>query len=431
MGRRLGIVLLFSGRVRVAGAVLLALWLGLLAAGPARAQTPPPAFRFERAGARQARVPFQIQRNLMVVEATINGQGPFNFMLDTGIGISLITDPALVRQLNLQGGAQFLVAGAGEEKPLVAQQITGVHVRLGKTEAPSMSFLALSDDVLNLSGYVGMPIHGLLGSDVFRSFVVQVQPEQEYVVLHDPARYRVPRGRRWTRLSLDLEGNKSYLTLPVQVNDTLTLPLKLVLDTGAGHALSLETTSDPRLRLPDLRLRTQLGRGLSGDINGYLGRVAALQLGRYRVALPLTSFPDAAAVAHRADVPRNGNLGFELLKRFEMVIDYSRNQLLLRPNRLYKDPFEHDMCGFDVLASGPHYRQYRVLRVQAGSPAEQAGLLPGDEILSINFLPAESLSLTQLSRLLHSQNGRQIFFIVRRATTGDLHTAVVRLKRQI
>ena len=423
-------VLLFSGRVRAAALLLLSVLGSVLPAGSAWAQVPP-AYRFVKAGMRQARLPFQLQRNLMVVEASLNGQGPFNFMLDTGIGISLITDPALVKQLRLQGGTRFLVAGAGEEKPLEAQQITGVHVRLGGVEAPSLSFLALSDDVLNLSGYVGMPIHGLLGSDVFRSFVVEVHPEEEYALLRDPARYRAPRGRRWARISLDMEGNKSYLTVPVQLSDTLTLPLKLVLDTGAGHALSLETTSDARLQLPAARLRTQLGRGLSGNINGYLGRVPALQLGRFRIPFLLTSFPDAAGVAQRVEVPRNGNLGFELLKRFEMVVDYAHNQLLLRPNRLYKDPFEHDMCGFDVLATGPRFRQYRVLRVQPGSPAEQAGLLPGDEIISINLLPADAFSLTQLSRLLHSQDGRQLLFIVRRAETRELFTTTVRLKRQI
>ncbi|MGO8609984.1 hypothetical protein ACC848_44315, partial [Rhizobium johnstonii] len=79
------------------------------------------------------------------------------------------------------------------------------------------------------------------------------------------------RGKKWARIPLDMEGRKSYVTLPVQLSASLTLPLKLVLDTGAGHALSLETTSDDRLALPETRLRTPLGRGLNGNINGYLG----------------------------------------------------------------------------------------------------------------------------------------------------------------
>lgn len=423
---RICALLLFSGRGRAGwfGVLLL-----LVSAGVAQAQ--PAAFRFEKAQMRKARIPFLIQRNLIVVETWLNGRGPYNFLLDTGIGASLITDPRLGQELDLPMEGRFLVAGAGEERPLEAFQIPGVAVRLlGGVEAPKLPFLILSDDVLNLSGYVGMPIHGLLGSDIFRSFVVEIDPERQLLLMHEPTHYRPPRGGRWARLPLDMEGRKAYLTLPVQVDASRTLPMKLVLDTGAGHALSLETTSDTRLQLPATRLRTPLGRGLNGNINGYLGRVPALQLGRYRMPSMLTSFPDAADVALRAEVPRNGNLGFELLKRFRVIIDYQHNVLLLRPNLLFREPFEHDMCGFDILATGANYRQFKVLRVEPNSPADRAGLRVGEEILSINLIPAEFFTLNQFSRMLHSEDGRQLLFVVRR-TDGELYTATVRLKRQI
>ena len=426
MWLRIRILLLLPGRSRAAWLCALCwlMGLGLLQAQPA-------VYQFRKPWVRQAQLPFLLQRNLIVIEVQLNGKGPYNFLLDTGISSSLITDPRLGQELNLVAQGRFLVAGAGEERPLEAFQVTGVRVELANgIQAPQASFLLLSDDVLNLSGYVGMPIHGLLGSDVFRSFVVEINAEQQELTFRDPARYRAPRGRRWAHLSLDMEGRKTYLTVPLQLSASLAMPVKLVLDTGAGHALSLETTSDSRLRLPDVHLRTQLGRGLNGNINGYLGRVQALQLGRYRIPALLTSFPDSTDVALRAETPRNGNIGFELLKRFTVVIDYYHNQLLLRPNSTFRDPFEHDMCGFDVLAFGPGYRQYRLVRVEPESPAAHAGLLAGDEIVSINLLPAEFFNLNQLSRMLHSEDGRQLLFVVRRSD-GELYTATVRLKRQI
>ncbi len=423
-----------GGAGRRWAAWLLAGWLlvGLPAPAAAQVQVPPPVFRLLRPNAKRARVPFLLQRNLIVIETLLNGRGPYNFLLDTGLAISLITDPAIGRELQLPIAGRFLVSGAGEESPVEAFQVAGVSVELpGGIVASQAPFLMLSDDVLNLSGYVGMPIHGLLGADVFRNLVVRVDVEQQQLTFRPPATYRAPRGRRWARLPLSLEGRKAYLTLPVYITaGSPALPLKLVLDTGAGHALSIETTSDARLQLPAQRLRTQLGRGLNGNINGYLGRVAALQLGRYRVPTPLTSFPDSADVAARAEIFRNGNLGFEMLKRFTAIIDYPHNQLLLRPNSLFSDPFEHDMCGFDLLAFGYGYRRYRLVRVEPNGPADQAGFKLDDELVSINLIPTEVFTLNQINRMLHSGDGRQLLVVVRRAD-GELYTATVRLKRQI
>lgn len=388
-------------------------------------------FRFANLRRHQARVAVELHRNLLVVKATLNGLGPFNFLLDTGVGISIITSTTLADSLRLRRGEQFRVVGAGgADTGLLAYQTDSVRVALSGVVAPHMSWLVLSEDVLNLSGYVGVPIHGILGSELFRSFVVTLLPDENRLVLADPATFRTPKGRKWAAVPLSLERGKAYFTAPVQLSDSLTLPLKLVLDTGASHALSLELDSDPRLAGPRQRLPTDLGRGLTGLVRGYLGRVASLQLGHFRLPKVLTSFPNSGDVHQRADVPRNGNVGYELLKRFRLVIDYPHQRLLLRPNGHFRDAFEHDMSGMELIAGGPDFRSFRVLSVMPDSPAALAGLEVDEELLSINFLPASSFSLTQLSHLLHSQDGRTLLLLLRRPN-GDLHSATLRLKRQI
>jgi hypothetical protein len=372
-----------------------------------------------------------LQRNLLVVSAWLNGYGPFNFLLDTGVATSIITASSLADSLGLKHGEQFRVVGAGgADTGLLAYQTDNVRVTMPGVEAPQMSWLVLSKDVLNLSGYVGMPIHGIMGSELFRSFVVTLRPEQGNILLKDSATYRAPRGRQWTSIPLSLERGKAYFTAPVQLTDSFSMPLKLVLDTGASHALSLETDSDPRLVGPAQRLPTDLGRGLSGIVQGYLGRVPSLQLGRFRLPSVLTSYPNAADVHQRADVPRNGNVGYELLKRFLLVIDYPHRRMLLRPNTHFRDAFEHDMSGIELLATGPDFRRFLVLRVMPNSPAAAAGLEIDEELISINFLPVSVFTLTQLSHMLHSQDGRTLLLLLRRPN-GDLHSVTLRLKRQI
>jgi predicted aspartyl protease len=405
----------------------------LLCGSPAEVWAQPVAgpFRLVRPTKRRVRLPFQQQRNFIIVSARINGTGPYNFLLDTGAGTSIITSPKLADSLGLQRGEKFRVVGAGgQTTSLLAYQLDKLRITLPGVEAPAMSMLVLSEDVLNLSGYVGTPIHGILGPELFYSFVVTVLPQQSQLILQAPSAFQAPRSSRWTSLPLQLERSKAYVTAPVQLSDSLQLPLKLVLDTGAGHALSLEAGSHPQLQLPTEQLPAELGRGLTGVVRGHLGRVAELQLGRYRLRSVLTSFPDMADVHGRADVPRNGNLGFELLKRFAFIIDYSHQRLWLRPNMHFTDPFEHDMSGLDLLAAGPDLHRFLVLRVAAGSPAAEAGIQADEEIVAVNFVPARTFSLTQISHLLHSSHGRSIILVLRRPD-GELHTAILRLKRQI
>lgn len=411
--------------------VAWALCWGLRAPACAQPALPPGPFNFTRANDHQTTLNFQVQRNLLVVKLRLNGAGPFNFLLDSGVGTSIITAPKLADSLHLHRGQYFRVVGmGGTDTGLLAYQADSVRVEVPGAVAPRMSWLVMSEDVLNLSGYVGVPISGILGSELFRSFVVTVHSETSTLVLTDPATYRTPQGKRWSSLPLTLENNKAYITAPIQLNDSLTMPLKLVLDTGASHALSLELDSDPRMAPPARRLPADLGRGLSGTVRGFLGRVPTLHLGRYSMRSVLTSFPDAADVHRRIDVPRNGNIGYELLKRFSLVIDYPHRRLLLRPNTKFRDPFEHDMSGIDLLATGEGYHRFLILRVMPNSPAAIAGIEEDEELLSVNFLPVTSFSLTQLDRMLHSEDGRVLLLLLRRPD-GDLHTATLRLKRQI
>ena len=400
-------------------------------AARAQAASKETPFVFRDPRRHQARVPVTLQRNLLVVSVLLNGSGPFNFLLDTGVSTTIITSAKLADSLHLPHGERFRVVGAGGTSTgLQAYQTDSLRMTINGVEAPFLSPLVLADDVLNLSGFVGVPVHGILGSELFRSFVVSLHSEEAYMLLSDPATFRAPTGRNWSALPLSLEKGKAYITAPVQLTDSLTLPLKLVLDTGASHALSIETDSDPRIAVPVHRLPAELGQGLSGVVRGYMGRVPILRLGRYELRSVLTSYPDGADVHRRIDVPRNGNVGYELLKRFSLVIDYPHQRLLLRPNLRLREPFEHDMCGLDLLAFGPEYRRYRVLRVVPDSPAHKAGAEPEEELISINLLPAEAFSLTQLSRMLRSEDGRLLLLLLRRPN-GDLHTVTLRLKRQI
>lgn len=387
-------------------------------------------FKFEQKR-KKVNIPFIFHRNLIIVPIYLNDKGPYNFVLDTGVSSAIITEPSLLNDLELKTTKEIKVVGAGsDQQDLRAFIVSNVKVDFTGITAPNLDMTILSEDVFNLSGYVGIPIYGILGYQFFNSFVVKINFADTNLTLYQPQSF-VYRKRDGFRMAFELDDKKPYVHAITTFNDSIEIKSRLILDTGAGHAISLEQGSHPGIKLPVPALRTQLGTGLSGTIRGYLGRVQTFQLGKYKFKNILTSFPDHTDVGAKVEksVVRNGNLGNEVLKRFNVIIDYSRSTLTLKPNNSYRDPFEHDMCGIEIMAVGTNFNKYVIYKVEPGSPAAEADLQVEDEILFINAASAQALTITQIDKLLHFKDGYRLLMIIRRK--GDLIYRIITLKRRI
>ncbi|GEO05003.1 hypothetical protein AAE02nite_26670 [Adhaeribacter aerolatus] len=387
-------------------------------------------FKFDKPRKKLA-VKFTLHRNLIIVPVYLNDKGPFNFVLDTGVGSGIITDPSLLETLELKKGKEIKITGAGSDQAdLKAYIVSNIKVKISDVTAPSLALTILSEDVFNLSSYVGMPIYGILGYQFFNSFVVRVNFTETSLTLYPPQNFSYKK-RDGVRIPFELDDQKPYIYANVTMNDSTRLNARMILDTGAGHAISLEQGSNPAIKLPEPALRTQLGTGLSGTIRGYLGRVRSLEINKFKMNNVLTSFPDHLDVGSKVikSVERNGNVGNEVLKRFNVIIDYYRSSLTLRPNSFYRDSFEHDMCGIEIMAVGEGYNRYVISKVEPGSPAADADLKVNDEILFINSGSAHALTISQIDKLLHTRDNFRLLMILRRE--GELIYRFVTLKKRI
>jgi hypothetical protein len=378
---------------------------------------------------KQVTIPFTLHRNLVIIPVQLNGHGPYNFLLDTGVGTALVTNPNLLDSLGLVPGGEIRIAGAGSTlEDLKAFMVNNVEVKIPGATAPGLTMTFLSEDVFNLSSYVGLPIAGLLGYQFFNSFVVRLDYTNSRLTLYPPEDFSY-RKRDGVAIPFELEGQRPYLYALTTMAGEAPISTRLIIDTGAGHALSLEQNSHSGIKVPVPAIRTQLGTGLSGTIMGFVGRIARFQLNKFVFNNMLTSFPDHADVAAKVQVGRNGNLGNEMLKRFNLIVDYSRSRLTLKPNASYKEPFEHDMCGLELVASGQTYNRFIVAKVEPGSPAEEADIQPGDEILFIENTAASTLTLTRLDRYFRSRDGQRLMLVLSR--DNQLIFRFVTLRRKI
>src|SRR3546814_1820336 len=134
-------------------------------------------------------------------------------------------------------------------------------------------------------------------------------------------------------------------------------------------------------------------------ISDWSSDLCSSDLGDFELVNPIASFPDYDTVLYDPyGVQRNGNIGNEVLKRFNVIFDYRHTVMYLKPNNRFGDPFEHDMSGMSLVTGGNVYRRYFITNIIPGSPADDAGLEVDDEILSINLQPAKEMSISEIDR---------------------------------
>lgn len=386
------------------------------------------SFQFEDKRKRHS-IPFRMVKNLIVVPMTINEKGPFNFLLDTGIGVCLITNPSLIDSLHLTGLRQMKITGFGQGNELSASVASGVTLRLGRTVARSMNVIILNEDLLELSETLGMPVHGLIGYDFFNSFMVEIRYSAQRITLRPFSSGYIP--EKSTVVSISVEDKKPYIESTVELDGKVYKALKMIVDTGAGHAVSLESYDKKSFLAPKKNIAANLGVGLLGPIHGHIGRIQSITIGNYLFQNVVASFPEFQEVIKRSGFPeRDGNLGNPILKRFRVMFDYSRNKLFLRPAHSFKEPFEHDMSGLELVTRAPDFKRILINRVEQHSAADSAGLRVGEEIISINFRPVREISMEEINSMFSSRAERTfILYVIN--TEGERKFVLLRLKRRV
>ncbi len=407
---------------------------GLAARGDDHNRTPDKdRYGFFIAGNRSwARIPFELHSNLIIVPVRVNDSDTLRFILDTGVSNTIITDPSAFRQQPLRLTRKIKLTGAGEGGNLTASVAIENRLSLGLLRASHHNLVILDEDILQLSEYVGTPVHGIFGYEIFANFVVNVDFQRREITITDPKKYRYKK-RNGDRYPITIQDTKAYTDALSVFDGEKSVPLRVVLDTGAGHALLLDRSrSTASMPLPVKIIRAQLGRGLNGVINGSMGRIQKIRFGRYEMANILASFPDSTSFGMKlVDMPeRQGNVGCELLRRFNVTFNYPDRYIVMKPiKRLMREEFEHDMSGLELKAKGERFRTYYVEKTVDGSPADLAGLREGDELLFINNSSASDLTISDIYKVLQTGEGKEVSLLIRRS--GQIIIAQFALKRQI
>ena len=362
-------------------------------------------------GASSASIPVTIANHHVFVPVALDGH-PLCFMLDTG-GVNLVAE-ATARRIGLASVGAMEARGPGE-RSVGSGFARAERLEIGGAVALERQLLRVID-MPGFDAVEGLRVDGVLGVELFKRLVVQIDYAGALLTLADPAGFTSPPAARSLPLSF-------FGHFPGVAASLDGVQGQFWLDTGNRGGLVLHAPFVEAHRL-DRRYRTSvettIAWGIGGRAQGRLARGGRLALGAFAIDAPVLRLPLACdgPLAMR-DVA--GNIGGEILSRFAVTFDYGRRVVHLAPNADAGRPFAADRSGLWINA---HPRGAVVAGLMAGGPADEAGLRIDDVIEAVDGHPVGDRGLAALrERLAEAEPGCRVAVEVRRGA-GILQLAL-------
>lgn len=411
-------------------------------------------------GQKFEKVKFQLINNVMIIPVEVNGS-ELSFVFDSGVSTPILFNLTARDSIQINKVSEVTIRGLGDGEPIQALSSRDNVFKIGSVLNPRQELYVVLDESLNFSPSLGIPVHGIIGYDLFRDFVVEINYNSENIKFHNPELYQEKRPKKSQTLPLAIRNRKAYVEGAVVLQDSKEVPVRMLLDTGSSDAIWL--FENEAIGIPEKNYNDFLGRGLAGDIYGKRTKVRSIKIGDFVIEDAKTAFPDHASLNGIQNLGnRNGSLGGEVLKRFNFIFDYGNSKITLRKNGNFKTPFQYNLSGIDLQHNGLRYVSESIARpsgilkqnqsktfgnvqilmenqtrlslvpeiivsgIRAGSPAENAGLQEGDVILAVNGKSVHSFKLQQILQMLNEKKGKRVRVRIGRANSDKLITFVLK-----
>lgn len=363
-------------------------------------------------------IPFERYNNLVVIPVTLKDQITLNFILDTGVQNTILTDRIYADLLGLDYNREVIIRGPGQNDSIKVFVVDNIDMSVAKIQGKNTPMIVLEEDFLKLSNNLGAQVHGIIGYELFKHFVIEVDFDDKKIIFHDPKKFRrrkYYKQRYFERIPMTVERRKPYVSARIAQKDGDKANVKLMVDTGASHAVLLNPTTHNKISVPEEHLSSLLGRGLGGEIFGLVGRIDNIKINRFEFDDVVVFYPNEQHYGYGLrSGDRNGTIGGELLSHFNYVINYPDGWLYLRESDEFERTFEFDLSGLEIISFGNQYEMVMVKDVREESPAWNAGVRRGDIIESINGKDAQRTSLNFINALIRSKVGKRIFMRLKR-----------------
>ena len=320
-------------------------------------------------------IPFkQIMGGVILVKAALfNSNDSLQFILDTGSGGISIDSSTCVEHNILINSSNKSISGIGGKSTVSFTSTTSIC--FPNLKLPSMPFHVYNYS--QLSSIYGEKIDGVIGYAFFSKYIIKINFDRSLLMVYSPGKIKYP-----------FKGNLLHVKIQPLPLHAVSFKMRkktqfnFFLDTGAGLPLLLsnQLVTDSNILSANQKTFTTQAEGLGGKKQMQLTVLKEVKMGPYKFKqVPTYLFKDDLNVIA---YPLSGGLiGNEILRRFNLIINYPQNEIHLSPNLYFDAPFEYGYAGLTIALLND---RIVVEDVIAGSPAAVAGFQIGDEMISVD-----------------------------------------------
>jgi len=267
-------------------------------------------------------VGFELHKNVVFVKASIGDSEPLEMALDSG-GVRTTLDEAVATKLGLDLSMRAQSSGARGMQEISV--LKGLTLRFAGLEVTEPLMVAYPLDFLSKA--LGRRVDGIIGVELFRKYVVEIDYPKHQIRILAPDNYAYAGPGEAVPVTYDRR-------LPI-VPGSVTpfggkpIPARFQVDTGgarssvmlwkgfvAKHGLSAGARDVTEVPVT----------GFGGTTRQKQGRIQAMQVGKIAVTEPMVGLND-----FQYGDPNifDGNLGSGFLKDFKVVFDLPHDRLIL------------------------------------------------------------------------------------------------------
>ena len=319
-------------------------------------------------------------RGKLIIPVTINNTN-YNFLFDTGAP-NLISS-ALMKEIKSSNSKSISVSDANQNKQRM--ELTSIPLlTLGNVSFKNTSALVFNGT--NNLVFDCYKIDGIIGSNILRKSIVQIQSEKNLIILtNDLNKLEL---NKQTGMDLVLQSNQSSPYITIKIKDKKNAKENVLIDTGASGFYDMCKSNYKALEEYNILSNSNLGEGTSSI--GLFGASEAET--QYLVKIPEIeidghTFTNISTITTSDD---NSRIGADILEHGIMTLDFKHKRFHFDAYKAKSDLTEKNF-GFT-----PTIQDNNLIVGIVWSEDLKDKIHVGDKILKINDMDLLSMDICDL-----------------------------------